>query len=213
MESNQNKDFAFNLTQKDYFLVTFIGISFALFSIPILENIDLSFVDLNIGFVVILIIFFAIFSNLALWISSLIGRKIPVVFQFAKFGASGAFNTFLDWGVLNILIAASGITGGIGFAAFKAISFSFATISSYFWNKYWTFESKESTSAKEVTQFIIISTIGVLINVGLAYMIVTIFRPEDILAQKRLANIAAATATIISLIWNFIGYKIWVFKK
>jgi putative flippase GtrA len=213
MKPNQTENSALNLTRKDYFLVTFIGVSFALFSVPILKNIDLPFIELSLGFVVILVIFFAVFANFALWISSLIGRKMPVVFQFAKFGASGAFNTFLDWGVLNILIAVSGIAGGIGFAAFKAISFSFATISSYFWNKYWTFESKEATSAKEVAQFIIISTLGVLINVGLAYFIVTVFRSEDILTQKRLANIAAAAATIVSLIWNFVGYKIWVFKK
>ncbi|MDH4330122.1 MAG: GtrA family protein [Candidatus Moranbacteria bacterium] len=214
MEQVQNDtESTLKLTQKDYLLVTLIGVSFALFSIPILKNLELSFVKLSVGFAITLVVFFAFFANFALWIASIIGRKVPVVFQFAKFGASGAFNTFFDWGILNLLIAATGVAGGIGFAIFKAISFSFATVSSYFWNKYWTFESKKETSAKEVTQFIVISTIGVVINVGLASLIVTIFASDDLLAQKRLANIAAATATIISLLWNFVGYKLWVFKK
>ena len=51
------------------------------------------------------------------------------------------------------------------------------------------------------------------INVALASLIVMAFKTDDPIFAKRLANIGAASATIASLIWNFIGYKLWVFKK
>jgi len=201
------------LSKKDYILISIIGFSFALFSIPILKNIDLPFIKIDAFFVALLITFFTIFAVFALWIASLIGRMLPVAFQFAKFGAIGAFNTFLDWGILNSLIALTGFATGVHYAIFKGFSFSIATISSYFWNKYWTFESTQETDASEVGKFIFISLIGVLINVGLASLVVASLTPMHIMSPARLANLGAATATIVSLFWNFIGYKIWVFKK
>ncbi|MCD6149444.1 GtrA family protein [bacterium] len=200
-------------SRADYLIISFIGISFALFSIPILKNIEIPFLTLNFTTVLFLVVFFAIFANFALWIASLIGRWAPVAFQFAKFGAIGAFNTFLDWGVLNILIAITGIATGIGYSSFKGISFIIATISSYFWNKYWTFESKKSSTGDEVGKFLSVSFVGLLINIGMASLIVFSFQSSNVTSPERLANIGAGAATIVSLIWNFIGYKFWVFKK
>jgi putative flippase GtrA len=203
------------MRKKDYFLAAFIGVSFGFFSIPILKNIDLPFLTLNVGLYAALIVFFAVFALIAIWIASLIGRKIPVIFQFAKFAAVGAFNSFFDWGIMNLLIAFSGITGGIGYAVFKGISFLFATIGSYFWNKYWTFEKKTESSGKETGSFILVSVIGLLINIALASSVVYLFSTPDAtqVDLKRLANIGAVSATVASLIWNFLGYKFIVFKK
>lgn len=201
------------ISRVDYLIISFIGISFALFSVPILKNIELPFLTVNFTTVLFLVVFFAIFANFALWIASLIGKWIPVAFQFAKFGAIGAFNTFLDWGVLNLLIAITGIATGFGYSSFKGISFIIATISSYFWNKYWTFESKKSSMGAEIGKFLSVSFLGLLINISMASLIVFSFQSSDITSPERLANIGAAVATIVSLLWNFVGYKLWVFKK
>jgi len=200
-------------SRADYLIISFIGIFFALFSIPILKNIELPFLTVNFATILFLVVFFTVFANIALWIASLIGKWIPVAFQFAKFGAIGAFNTFLDWGILNILIAITGIATGLGFSSFKGISFIIATISSYFWNKYWTFKSKKSSTGDEVKKFLSVSFVGLLINIGMASLIVFSFHSSDITSPERIANIGAAVATIVSLIWNFVGYKLWVFKK
>lgn len=202
-----------SLNKRDYFLVSFIGVSFALFSIPILKNIDLPFLHVSVTTVITLVLFFALFANLALWIASLVGRKIPVAFQFAKFGAVGAFNTFLDWGILNFLIALTGIAAGGGYSLFKGISFIVANTSSYWWNKHWTFGSRESATAQEFGKFFGVSLIGLLINIGLASFIVNGLDAPAGFSPERWANVGAMIATAASLFWNFIGYKLWVFKK
>lgn len=210
MQTNTNTTPA--LRGKDYLLVSFIGASFGLFSIPILKNLDLPFLQLSSVLYVGIIIFFVVFANIAIYIASLLGRVIPVIFQFAKFAAVGAFNTFLDWGVLNLLIAATGYAAGIYYTGFKAFSFLLATMASFFWNKYWTFGQNKSTDNREVSSFLVVSLIGMLINATLASLIVYIFSSSDIL-PARVANMGAAIATVISLIWNFVGYKFFVFKK
>ncbi|XLQ20349.1 MAG: GtrA family protein [Candidatus Moraniibacteriota bacterium] len=202
-----------NVNRKDFYLVSFIGASFALFAVPIIINLNISFIPINIFNVLLLVFFFTIFANLALGLAYLIGQKIPIVFQLAKFGAVGAFNTFLDWGVLNLLIAMTGIATGLGFSLFKGISFAIAAAGAFFWNKYWTFNSKKKSDKEEVGRFILISASGFLINVGLASLIMYLFKNSTPLTIEQLANISAATATLASLVWNFIGYKLFVFKK
>lgn len=201
------------INRTDFYLVSFIGASFALFSVPILINLNISPIPITFTSVIILMIFFVIFANIALGVAGLIGKYIPVIFQIAKFAAVGAFNTFLDWGVLNLLIAITGIASGIGFSFFKGISFIIAAISAYFWNKYWTFDSEKKSDKEEVGRFILISVSGFIINVGLASLIIFLFKTTTFVTPEQLANIAAACATLASLVWNFLGYKLFVFKK
>lgn len=200
-------------SRRDYVLISFIGLSFGLFSIPILNNISLPFISLSLTTVLAIIVFFVIFANIALWIAAQIGKFVPSIYQFAKFGAVGAFNSFLDWGILNLLIAATGIATGFGFSAFKGTSFVVASVSSYFWNKHWTFSAKNEASTAEVGKFATVTIIGFLLNIGIASLIVFTLTPKQLISPARLANIAALSATIISLVWNFIGYKFIVFKK
>jgi putative flippase GtrA len=201
------------INRMDFYLVSFIGASFALFSIPILLNLENSPVPVSALNILLLMLFFVFFANIALGIAALISKFVPIIFQIAKFAAVGAFNTFLDWGVLNLLIVITGIADGIGFSLFKGTSFILAAISAYFWNKYWTFNSKEKTSKQEVGRFISVSIIGFIINVALASLIIFIFHKTTAITPEQLANVAAACATLASLVWNFLGYKLFVFKK
>ena len=105
-----------------------------------------------------------------------VGRRFPVIPQVSKFIAVGVSNTAIDWGILNLLlapVAASlfGITSlaqlsQLHRAVFKGISFLFATLNSYIWNKTWTFKSKEKKLGKEAIQFYLFTAIGLLINVA-----------------------------------------------
>lgn len=202
-----------SLTKRDYFLVSFIGVAFALFAIPILNNIKLTFFQVNFVNILILAIVLVIFANVALWIASIIGRRMPVIFQFAKFAAVGAFNTFLDWGILNLLMAFTGTAAGIGYTIFKGISFIVANVSSYLWNKHWTFGSQEKATAEEFGKFFGVSVVGMIINMGIASIVVNVIGSQGGLSPERWANVGALVATVASLGWNFAGYKIWVFKK
>lgn len=222
-------------SKKDYFLVSIIGFLFGLLLLPVLKNLKLGFFEFNFINIAAVVAGFVIFANFALFAAFLFGRRIPVVLQFAKFGAVGALNTLLDLGILNFLIYLTGFFAGIHYSAFKSFSFIIANINAYFWNKYWTFQKtrtyaddtqtnaeknlrgsalspRESASFKEFSQFFIVSVIGLGINVGLASFVVNIIGPQGSVSAESWANIGALVATFASLIWNFIGYKLFVFK-
>jgi putative flippase GtrA len=202
-----------SIGKKDYLIVSIVGFFVGLLLLPVLKNLKLPFLKLNFGSGLLIVIGFAIFAILALLAVSLLSRRIPVLLQFAKFAAIGALNTLLDLGVLNILIFASGIALGYWYSLFKAISFIIANINSYFWNKYWTFGSGGRASVKEFSQFLMVSVVGFGINIGTASLVVNVIGAPENFSPERWANIGAVSATIISLIWNFIGYKFFVFKK
>lgn len=141
----------------------------------------------------------------------------PLIKQFSKFIVIGFLNTGIDFAVLNLLLWLTGIYSGKWIFLLNAISFSVAVINSYFWNKYWTFRAKEAGQpvvvAKEFSQFIVITLIGLGINSSIVYGITTFITSFFGLSPELWANSAKAIATAISLIWNFIGYKFVVFKK
>lgn len=200
------------VTKKDYFLVAVIGFCFSVFAVPVVNNIK-SGGNLGIGTIVGIIIIFTLFAVIALWLSALIAKKIPLALQLAKFAAVGAFNTFLDWGVLNILIALTAVVSGTGYALFKGISFIVANIGSYYWNRYWTFGVQEKATNKEFGKFFGVSLVGLVLNIGIASLIVNMIHPIGGLNPKVWANVGAAVATVASLVWNYIGYKFFVFAS
>jgi len=172
-------------------------------------------------------IIFPIICLIFLYAAVLISKKIAVVSQVAKFILVGGLNTLVDWGVLSFLIFASkgaGLASNkvifeifsvtiVYYTLFKAVSFIIATTNSYIWNKFWTFRRKTmETAAKEFTQFLVISIIGFLINVGIASFVFKFIATPGNLNLDQWGIIAAAMATVISMTWNFIGYKFIVFE-
>ncbi len=174
-------------------------------------------------------IVFPLLCLIFLYISFWIGKKIAVIRQAAKFVLVGGLNTLVDWGVLGFLIFIFRdyfSTGSrdvlltifsltiIYYSLFKAISFILATVNSYAWNKFWTFKRKTTEKlSKEFLQFTIVTVIGFLINVGIASCIFKFITPFGGLNIDQWAIIAAAMATAISMVWNFLGYKFIVFER
>jgi putative flippase GtrA len=142
------------------------------------------------------------------------GRRRPVVFQFGKFITIGLSNTAIDFGILNLLIFLTNIERGYLYSIFKAISFMVAVTNSYLWNKFWTFKTHENKETrKEFFQFVAISGVGFGINVVVASFVVNVIGPVGEISPRLWANIGAFAAIVISVFWNFLGYKFIVFKK
>jgi putative flippase GtrA len=181
--------------------------------VAVFLNFVIKGLNLNFGFpVFILYIALPILALVMNAIFYLIGKRIPIFFQFAKFITVGLANTAVDFGVLNLLMWSSGVYEGKTIILFNVISFLIAAIHSYIWNKLWTFSFKgKSNVANQFLQFIIVSLVGVLINSGIVYIITTWVSSSA--SNGVLVNIAKLVATVVSLIWNFIGYKFIVFKK
>jgi putative flippase GtrA len=159
-------------------------------------------------------IVFAFLGLIWIYLISFFGKKYKIILQGGRFVLVGTFNTFVDWGVLSLLMGLSGIYAGLGYSIFKGISFTIAVVNSYFWNKFWTFGKKETEGAgKEFVQFFVVSVIGFLINVGVASLVVNVVGPQFGWSEKIWALFGALTATLTAITWNFLGYKFLVFKK
>ncbi|MFH1656442.1 MAG: GtrA family protein [Candidatus Nealsonbacteria bacterium] len=163
---------------------------------------------------VYLLIIFPVLSVLGVFIAQFLSRKFEALFQLAKFILVGALNTFVDLGIMIILLTIFGISAGILYSTTKAFSFVCSVINSYFWNKFWTFGQKETgVEAKEFGKFFLIAGTGFLINVGIASLVVNFIGPQFGLSKEKWALAGAFIAIICVFMWNFLGYKFVVFKK
>jgi putative flippase GtrA len=156
-----------------------------------------------------------------------------VFLQLARFVLVGGMNTILDLSLLTLIIyfvryskAAQGgeflynifenvadPAQGLNYTIAKGLTFLVAVVNSYFWNKYWTFKQTETKEAgTELVKFFTVTAVGFGVNVGLATLISSV-GPLGGLSTVQWAQVSALSATMISMVWNFIGYKLIVFKK
>lgn len=199
----KKSDIIYPLIIGEAIALIFLGISSSLNLPPIVNNLAKYFP-----------LILPLLSVFGIFIASFLGRKIPVLFQLAKFVLVGALNTFVDLGVLNLLMFVFSVSIGWLYSIFKAISFTCSVVHSYFWNKFWTYGKKETgVEAKELGKFFLIAGIGFILNVGIASFVVNIIGPQFGLSLKIWANIGAIIATVCVFMWNFLGYKFLVFKK
>lgn len=140
-------------------------------------------------------------------------KRFPVMLQIARYGLIGVFNTILNLAIINILILRTGIASGYTADLFAVISFVIVVTNSFFWNKYWTFGGAvEKKTSAEYIQFFAVSISGALVNLVIFHTIVNIIGPKGGIDPKVWANIALAIGIPVSFIWNFFGYRLFVFK-
>lgn len=211
------------ITKRDYEFAIVAGLLIGFLILPVLKTVS---PEIFAKFAIAIVPFFLLATPLGLRIAFMLGKKIAIIYQIAKFGLIGVLNTLVDFGVLALVTllfsayfqieATTALIGTVTFySLYKAISFIVANISSYFWNKYWTFDqgSKKQTKS-EFIQFFAVSVVGFLINVFVASFVFKVVLGSLInLTDGQLGLIGAAFGSIAGLAWNFIGYKLWVFKK
>ncbi|RJQ14044.1 GtrA family protein [Candidatus Parcubacteria bacterium] len=210
-----------NVHKNDLIAAAVIGEVVAWLVIATNANLQIPIPYFNIAIPIV----FPALSAFGMYIAEWLSAKWAVLTQLAKFALVGALNTFIDLGLLNLLIFASAIAAGKVFLGFKAIAFTAAVINSYFWNKFWTFKAGDTHAmagsnvpehehhGKEFFQFLVVSIIGLLINVAVAGFVVNVLGPQGGLRVEVWANVGAIIATFAALVWNFLGYKFIVFKR
>ncbi len=203
------------MKKKDVITSLIVGFLTAVFSLIFLINIS---PEINLTWKrewsLVVLVGFPILSFLGLFIALYVGKRFKIVYQIGKFIIVGTSNNAVDLGFLNLLMCISGIATGLPYVVFRGISALMAIINSYFWNKHWTFQKKDSIfSLGEFSKFIIVVSIGFLIDVLMASFIVLIVGPQFGLSEKIWANFGALASIFIVFIWNFTGYKLFVFKK
>ncbi len=202
------------MTKKDLILSLIIGVIVAIFVPIILNNLNLKF--LNYSWTQLYVASFVIFplgAIAAFFIGVQLSKFWSPLLQITKFAEVGMMNTVMDFGVMNSLIILAGHESGIWVVFFNTISFSLAVVNSYFWSKNWTFAGSPVKSGfSQFLQFVLITSISLILNDGIVSIFQWIGALANISANQWL-NISKVLATIVSLGWNFLGYKLIVFGK
>ncbi len=138
--------------------------------------------------------------------------------SFFRFLVVGSINTLLDLLIFNLVIFLLVLSSfETELVLGKAIGFFIASANSYVLNARFTFKKglhkgdSKTVVAKKYGIFIAVSLIGALINV---FVMFGLFRACIVFAPSHevlIANVATLGATGISLIWNFLAYRKFVF--
>ena len=119
--------------------------------------------------------------------------------KFVKFNAVGLLNTLIDFVVYSILTAV-----GMNFAVAQVISYGCGMVNSYFCNSRWTFRDKKD-SAGRAAAFVLVNLAALGVSIGILALCKSWWGLEEMLAKL--------IATPFSLVVNFVGNRLFVFKK
>ena len=120
--------------------------------------------------------------------------------QLAKFCAVGASGYVVNLAVYSILLKGAGlhyIPAAIG-------SFLVAVANNYALNRIWTFRGSRGTVGAQGWRFLVVSTVSLLANLAVLHFLVTA-GVGKILAQ--------AIAIVLVTPLNFVGNKLWSFRR
>ncbi|HTR45243.1 MAG TPA: GtrA family protein [Thermodesulfovibrionales bacterium] len=210
------------MSKRDYQLSILAGLIMGLLVLPVLKAVD---PEVFARFACATVPVFLVMTPLGLSIAYSLGRRAPVLWQAGKFAVTGVLNMLVDWGALASLVflfrryfgidSRDFILAGVTVYSFsKALSFILANINSYYWNKYWTFGVYAGGKMKsEFFQFFVVSVLGFIINVFIASSVFMAAHPPRGFTMDQWGIIGAAAGSLAGFLWNFLGYKFFVFRS
>ena len=157
---------------------------------------------------------FPVLSVVCLEIANQIGKKITFIDEAAKFFLVGAFSAVVDIKVFQFSAWILGLIIFVSPLVSKSISFLVSTVVKYGGNKIWVFQKNGKDGIKrEVVQFFTITLIGMIIDVATFYYFTKIMGPQFSMQPKIWEELSIVFSALVAALWNFLGYKFWVFKK
>ncbi len=132
-------------------------------------------------------------------VSSALGRRSNWE-QLAKFCVVGASGYAVNLAVYVLLVRWAGlhyIPAAIG-------SFLVAVANNYTWNRVWTFRDQPGRVAYQGLRFLVVSTCALFANLVVLYILVKLGAG---------AIVAQALAIVLVTPLNFIGNKLWSFRR
>lgn len=120
--------------------------------------------------------------------------------KIVKFCISGVLSAFVDLGILIVLVEIFNFNIIIA----NIISFSFAVMNSFAFNKLWTFRDGNKDYFRQFIKFLLISLLGLLLN--------TIFM--TLLIYLNIWYVFAKIVVIVTVaFWNFSANNFWTFRN
>ncbi len=122
--------------------------------------------------------------------------------QFIKFNLVGVLNTVVDFLIYTLLTEVF----GWAYLFAKTVSYSCGVVNSYIWNSRWTFKAEQKRGKREFLLFLLVNLVSLGVSLGIMHACKNWLRIES----DFWCNIIA---TPIALVVNFLGNKLFVFKK
>jgi putative flippase GtrA len=118
--------------------------------------------------------------------------------QLAKFCAVGGSGYVINLAVYTLLL-------GLGAHVAAVISFVVSAANNYWWNRHWTFRGQRGDFALQGMRFFVVSIAALLVNQ--LWLLVFL----DLLGMGKVVSQAIAIVLVMPL--NFIGNKLWSFRR
>lgn len=138
--------------------------------------------------------------------------------RFLKFALVGLIGAIIDFTIFNLVSNFTPLSAVVA----SAISFVAAVVSNFLWNRFWTYpDSRLKTFANQLSQFIVVSVIGLLIRVilftpieNLILDVITRFIKSGFFLTPQFLghNITLAFLILIVMLWNFFANRYWTYN-
>jgi putative flippase GtrA len=120
--------------------------------------------------------------------------------QLARFCAVGASGYVVNLAVYTVLVRGA----GLHYLLAAVCSFLVAVTNNYAWNRLWTFRGERGHVAYQGMRFLVVSTIALGANLLILHLLV----------RLGLGEVAAqAIAIVLVTPLNFVGNKLWSFRR
>jgi dolichol-phosphate mannosyltransferase len=118
--------------------------------------------------------------------------------QLVKFGIVGASGYVVNLVVYTALL-------GIGAHKAAAVSFVVSAANNYWWNRHWTFAGQKGAFALQGARFFVVSICAFCVNQFWLFVFL------DVLGMGKVVSQAIAIMLVMPL--NFLGNKLWSFRR
>lgn len=118
--------------------------------------------------------------------------------QLAKFGVVGFSGYVINLGIYTTLL-------GIGAHWAAAVSFVISAGWNYWWNRHWTFAHQKGSFAYQGARFYAVALMGFAVNQFFLFLFL------DVLSLGKIVSQAIAIILVVPL--NFLGNKLWSFRR
>ena len=120
--------------------------------------------------------------------------------QLAKFSVVGLSGYLVNLAVYGLLLRGA----GLHYLAAGACSFVVAAANNYYWNRHWTFRRERGDVYGQGIRFLIVSLVALGANLVILHLLIT----------AGLGKFPAqAIAILLVMPLNFIGNKLWSFRR
>ena len=132
--------------------------------------------------------------------------------QLVRFGMVGGLNTTLDLLLFNGLLWLFPTTAIPIILMFNSLAYGTGAINSFLLNKYWTFGSRQHTTWREVSRFVVTTMLGVGCNDLLLRWANKLVAPL-IEYSPLWVNVAKIVAIAGTVFISYLGMRLWVFTN